>query len=53
MLAGGNFRDKCTDPIPTCEGKCNKTLPCKLHKCKENCHEVTQKKKSIKKKKKI
>lgn len=33
-----NPRNKCTDPIPTCDEICNKTLPCG-HSCKWKCHE--------------
>lgn len=30
-------REKCTDPIPTCDSSCSKTLPCG-HICAEPCH---------------
>ncbi|EGR34085.1 transcription factor family protein, putative [Ichthyophthirius multifiliis] len=39
ILAGGNFREKCTDPIPTCTSICNKPLSCNIHKCQNKCHE--------------
>lgn len=35
-------RTSCTDPVPTCENKCNKTLICgpekNRHKCQKKCH---------------
>lgn len=38
-LAGGNFREECTDPIPVCGNPCKKVLSCGVHFCKKSCHE--------------
>ncbi|KAL4450898.1 hypothetical protein ABPG74_011740 [Tetrahymena malaccensis] len=38
-LAGGNFREECTDPIPVCGNPCKKVLSCGVHICKKSCHE--------------
>ncbi|XP_073011120.1 NF-X1-type zinc finger protein NFXL1 [Typha latifolia] len=32
-------RESCLDPIGTCSGVCGKDLPCRIHQCKETCHE--------------
>lgn len=37
-LNNGVNRQCCTDPIPTCDKLCNKTLPCG-HRCKWKCHD--------------
>ncbi|KAI9328319.1 hypothetical protein DFJ73DRAFT_861871 [Zopfochytrium polystomum] len=34
----GPKRERCTDPIPSCEGNCEKLLPCGLHRCLKPCH---------------
>ncbi|CAI9113728.1 OLC1v1014386C1 [Oldenlandia corymbosa var. corymbosa] len=31
-------RKSCLDPIPTCSQICGKSLPCRLHYCKDTCH---------------
>ncbi|KAJ1394250.1 Zinc finger, NF-X1-type [Sesbania bispinosa] len=31
-------RQSCLDPIPTCSKVCGKSLPCRMHHCKEACH---------------
>ncbi|RCH91040.1 FKBP12-associated protein, partial [Rhizopus stolonifer] len=36
-LSQNQERTACTDPIPTCESHCNKTLPCG-HNCQTKCH---------------
>ncbi|KAI8334560.1 hypothetical protein BC941DRAFT_431555 [Chlamydoabsidia padenii] len=36
LLDGGN-RKSCADPIPTCDAKCRKLLPCG-HICQQTCH---------------
>ncbi|EDO18294.1 hypothetical protein Kpol_1039p45 [Vanderwaltozyma polyspora DSM 70294] len=33
-----NKRQKCTDPISTCENRCDKPLKCGKHKCPFTCH---------------
>lgn len=35
----GKPRKKCTDPISTCENRCNKLLKCGKHACPFQCHE--------------
>lgn len=36
-LLSGQERASCSDPIPTCDSVCNKTLLCG-HQCQEKCH---------------
>ncbi len=45
LLNEANRRKKCTDPLPTCQNKCNKPLKCnqspaigQQHLCQFNCH---------------
>ncbi|GBG58949.1 hypothetical protein CBR_g24300 [Chara braunii] len=37
-LLGGMDRKGCLDPVPTCEGVCEKLLACGKHRCEQTCH---------------
>jgi len=34
------YRKSCLDPLPTCDKICGKMLECKMHLCKEKCHDT-------------
>lgn len=38
LLELGSQRQRCTDPIPTCQQICGKLVSCKKHPCKSPCH---------------
>lgn len=33
------YRKSCLDPLPTCDKVCGKMLACKMHLCKQKCHD--------------